>query len=98
MRRSTLVALLVCVNLAMLTAVVLRTTSPPAAYAQGTGLASNYVTVAGEIQDGYDSLYLIDLQTRYLHAFYFERGTNQFKHGGFRDLERDFRNRPGGNP
>ena len=51
---------------------------------------------SGEIQDGYDAVYLIDLQSRYLHAFYYDRGQKALSYGGFRDLERDFRNRPGG--
>jgi hypothetical protein len=99
MRKSTLLALLVCVNMALLTAIVLRTYSPPAAYAQGTGLGGNYVMVAGEIQDGYDALYLIDTQSRYLHALYYDRGTNSLRHGGYRSLRRDFRNEAeGGRP
>ena len=96
MRKSTLLSMLVCLNMLLLTAVVLRSYSLPTAAAQGTGLAGNYVVVAGEIQDGYDAVYLIDLQSRYLHAFFYDRGTNSLKHGGLRDLERDFRNRAGG--
>lgn len=96
MRKSTFLSLLVCLNMILLTAIVLRSYSPPAAFAQGTGLAGNYVVVAGEIQDGYDAVYLIDLQSRLMHAFYFDRGNNALRHGGYRDLERDFRNRPRG--
>lgn len=81
-------------NAGLLAALVLRASPPPAALAQGTGLAGNYVMVAGEIQDGYDALYLIDLTTRHLHAFYYDRGTNALRHGGYRSLERDFRNKP----
>ena len=96
MKKSTLLSMLVCLNMLLLTAIVLRSYSLPTAVAQGTGLAGNYVVVAGEIQDGYDAVYLIDLQSRFLHAFYYDRGTRSLRHGGFRDLERDFRNRPGG--
>ncbi len=90
--------MLVCLNMLLLTAIVLRSYTPPTALAQGigTGLAGNYVVVSGEIQDGYDAVYLIDLQSRYLHAFYYDRGQKALRHGGFRDLERDFRNRVGG--
>lgn len=99
MRKSTVLALLVCVNMALLTAIVLRSASLPAAYAQGTGLSGNYVMVAGEIQDGYDALYLIDTQHRLLHALYYDRGTNSLRHGGYRSLRRDFRNEAeGGQP
>ena len=96
MRKSTLLSGLLCLNMILLTAIVLRSYTPPTALAQGTGLSGNYVVVTGEIQDGYDAVYLIDLQSRYLHAFYYDRGQNALRHGGFRDLERDFRNRPGG--
>jgi hypothetical protein len=95
MGKNTFLSLLVCVNLALLTALVLSSYSPPAAYAQGTSLASDYMIVAGEIQDQHDALYIIDLRTRILHVLYFERGQRQLRWAASRDLEQDFRHNRG---
>ena len=91
MRKASWLALLICVNLVLVTGIFLASTSPRTANAQGTGLADNYLLVAGEIQDGFDALYLLDLKERTLHAFYFERGTRNLKYAGFRSLDADFR-------
>jgi hypothetical protein len=95
MHKTTWLSLLVCVNLVLLTGIVLCSYSPPTAYAQGTSLASDYLVVAGEIQDEHDALYILDLRDRLLHVLYFDRGTKTLRHAATRDLERDFRhNRP----
>ncbi len=93
MNKSTLIALLVCINLVLLTGLILATYSAPAALAQGTGLAGNYILVSGEIQNPYDALYLLDLKTRMLHAFKWDRSTKRLEYRDVRDLERDFRNK-----
>lgn len=93
MSRTTVVALLVCVNLLLLTAVLVVAVPPPrTAMAQrSTGLANKYMMVAGEVQDEFDALYIVDMQERLLHAFYFRRGTRDLEYCGYRMLERDFR-------
>ncbi len=92
MTKSTVISVLVCLNLVLLTAVGLAAYSLPAAAAQGTGLSGNYAIVAGEIRDEYDALYVIDLRTRTLHAFYWDQGRRELVYSDWRDLERDFRN------
>ena len=92
MRRSTWIALLVSVNLILGTGLLLTAYTPPAAYAQGTGLAGNYLMVSGEIQDQLDALYIIDLRGRTMHAFYFDKSNKKMTYSDFRYLERDFRN------
>lgn len=92
MQRSTWIAVLVSANLILLTGLLLTAYEPPAAYAQGTGLAGNYVMVAGKIQSELDALYVIDLRGRTLHAFYYDRSNKRFTYSDFRYLERDFRN------
>jgi len=94
MTKSTWVALLVCVNLVLLTGIVLFGYTPRPALAQATALSGNYLVVAGQIQAQFDALYLIDLRERPLHTFYFEKGGAELKWAGYRDLERDFRNNP----
>jgi len=91
MSRTTLLTFLICVNVALVTALVWCALPPKVAYAQGTGLAGNYLAVTGQIQREFDALYLLDLQQRALHVFYFLKGSNDLQYAGFRDLERDFR-------
>ncbi len=91
MNKNTWLTLLVCVNLVLLTGVILVGTTPRAAQAQGIGLADNYLLVAGQIQEGFDALYIIDTAQRSLHTFYFRRGTKDLQYAGPRLLERDFR-------
>jgi hypothetical protein len=95
MNRNAVLTLLICVNLILLTGVVFVTASPRVATAQPTGLAGNYLTVTGEIQEEFDALYLIDLSERTLHAFYFRKGTNDLQYAGYRNLELDFRHNRG---
>ncbi|MCK4341259.1 MAG: hypothetical protein KAY37_05990 [Phycisphaerae bacterium] len=91
MNKTTCLTFLVCVNLILLTGLIFFSTTPRAAYAQGIGLADNYMLVAGEIQDEFDALYLIDMRERTLHTFYFRKGTKDLEYGGYRLLEQDFR-------
>ena len=86
---------LVCLNLILITCIVLCSYTIPAAQAQNTSMGTDYMVVAGEIMDQHDALYLIDFRSRFLHVFYFDRGTKLLKYAGYRDLEKDFRhNRP----
>jgi hypothetical protein len=92
MNKNTWLTLLVCVNLILLTGIVLVGTTPRAAQAQGIGLADNYLLVAGQIQSGFDALYIIDTAQRTLHTFYFPQGTKELHYAAPpRLLERDFR-------
>lgn len=92
MKKATWISLLVCVNLVLLTGIVLCSYSPPSVLAQGTSLANDYMVVAGEIQDQHDGLYVIDLRNRLMHVLYFDRGRKQLRYAASRDLEQDFRN------
>lgn len=91
MSKTTCLSLLVCVNLLLLTGLVLCSHSPPAAYAQATSLASDYMVVAAEIEDQYDAIYIIDLRNRLLHVLYYDRLTKRLRYAASRDLEQDFR-------
>jgi hypothetical protein len=95
MNKSTCLALLVCVNLLLLTGIVLCASSPSAAYAQGPGLAQDYMAVAGKVQDGRDALYIIDVRNRTLHVLRYELAQRRLQYGGYQDLERDFRHNRG---
>jgi hypothetical protein len=95
MTKNTWLSLLVCVNLVLLTGIVLCSYSPAQAYAQGTSLAGDYLVVAAEIQDQHDGLYIIDLRSRILHVLYYERGQKRLRYAASRDLELDFRHNRG---
>ena len=95
MNKNTWLAVLVCLNLVLLTGIMLVSTPTPAALAQSTSLANDYLLVAGEIQDQYDGLYIIDVRNRVLHALYYDRGRRGLRYAGSRDLEQDFRHNRG---
>jgi hypothetical protein len=91
MNRNKWLALLVCINVMLLAAIVLCGTTPRTAVAQSGGLADNYLMISGQIQSDRDALYVLDMQTRALHAFAFTRGTRELEWAGSRLLEQDFR-------
>ncbi len=93
MTKKTLIVLLIGVNLLLLGTLIVTTAPMPAAHAQAAPLGQNYSMVAGEIRDGVDALYLIDLPRRRLHVFVPNRDLNNRRlvYAGGRDLQRDFR-------
>lgn len=92
MSKTTCLTVLVCLNLILVTAILLLASPPRAALAQGAGLADNYMMVAGEVQDDFDALYIIDVRERTMHTFFFRRGTRELDYGGYRLLDQDLRN------
>lgn len=96
MTKRGIIVLLVGLNLCLAAALIVSAWSPPAAFAQAAPLGQNYAVVAGEIRNGVDALYILDLGQRRLHVFVPNRDQNnrQLFHIGYRDLQRDFR---GGN-
>jgi hypothetical protein len=91
MRKTTCLAALICLNLILLTALVFAGTTPRVAAAQSGDASDNYLVVAGEIQEHFDALYVLDVRERMLHTFYFRKGTRDLDYGGYRHLEQDFR-------
>ena len=92
MNKRTCIVLLVGVNLLLLAALVFSVFPGPTAYAQRVGTSGNFMIVSGEIQNGYDALYLFDVAERKMHAFTIEKGgAGRLQHRDFRDLKADFR-------
>lgn len=90
-RKRTIIVALVGLNLFLLAAMVFSTYSLPAAHAQGVGAGANYMTVTCESDLNYDTLYLIDLPNRTLHAFIPARTLDgRLKYVGRRNLQEDF--------
>lgn len=93
MTKNSIVILLVGANLALIATLVLFSSPPDAAYGQTTPMGQNYVMVAGEIRDGVDALYVIDLANRRLHVFIPTRdqANRTVIYVGWRDLHKEFR-------
>ncbi len=93
MTKRSLVVLLVGVNLVLLATLMLWTWRLPEARAQIAPLGQNYVIVAGQIRDGVDAVYVIDLSQRRLHVFLPNRNqaNRTVLYGGYRDLQKEFR-------
>ncbi|MGE0479933.1 MAG: hypothetical protein AB7Q17_05610 [Phycisphaerae bacterium] len=94
MNKSSWIAALACLNLGLLAGVVLYSLPANTAFAQETPAPAvgGFVVVTGEIQDEYDALYVIDLSTRRLHAFMYDKTGKHLAFTSSRDLDRDFRN------
>ncbi|MFQ5412043.1 MAG: hypothetical protein ACE5EC_07085 [Phycisphaerae bacterium] len=93
MSKRVLIVLLVGVNLTLLAVLILSRWTLPAAYAQAAPLGQNYAMVTGEINDGRDALYVLDLSRRLVHVFIPNRDQNNRRlfYADYRDLRRDFR-------
>ncbi len=91
MTKRSWIAVLVCMNLALLASILFVTAGPPAAYAQAGAISNNYALVTGEISSDFDATYLIDVRAKRMYTFTLERGRGTLVYSGFRDLEQDFR-------
>ena len=92
MTKRAMITLLIGVNLLLLIGLLLASWQPAAAFAQAAPLGRNFSMVAGEIRDGVDAVYIIDLPQRRMHVFVPNRDQNNRRlfHAGFVDLQRDF--------
>lgn len=90
--KRTAIALLVGLNLLLLTALVFSSYSLPAVYAQGNPRAGDFICATAEVGgQRYDVLYVVDLPSRKLHAFYSTSARGkQLMAAPPRDLARDF--------
>jgi hypothetical protein len=96
MTRQALIILLVGVNLFLLGVLVLSSYSPPEAKAQAVSLRGEFILVSAQAERANDTIYLLDLARRQLHAFRatVPRVADQpmmVRWYASRDLVRDFR-------
>ena len=90
MNRSIAVAVLVCLNAALVVALVFGTTSQTA-HAQVVG--ANYLVTTGQINADNDAVWVLDLASRRLAALRFDKTKKRLVAigpTGGRDLRRDF--------
>lgn len=94
MKQMILVAL-ACLNAGLLVGLVFVASAPPAE-AQIVGGGADYLVMTGAVAQNYDALYVLDLASRQLAAWKFDKKDNLLKLVGRRSLLRDFgRKQPG---
>ena len=87
-----LIITLVCVNAALLLALVLGTTIPRAT-AQVPGGGADYLLLTGQMSANYDAIYVLDLAQSRLLAYRFDRTRKTLIPYRGRPLRDDFRTR-----
>ena len=89
--KRSIITALVGLNVFLMASLVLGVFSPPQAFAQRRGAASDYVAVTCRADRDYDALYIIDLPERALHCFVPNRDrSGRVVYGGARNLATDF--------
>ena len=96
MTKRALVVFLVGVNLLLLACLILTAYSPPAAEAQAVSRRGEFILIAAEAEVTNDTIYLLDLAQRQMHAFRARLPASaeepiMVRWYHTRDLQRDFR-------
>lgn len=86
--KQAVIVTLVCLNLALLVAMISATTAP--AQAQAVGGRGDYLVVNGMIARGEDVIYIIDTGSRRLAAVRFSSPNGRLVPVAATDLARDF--------
>jgi hypothetical protein len=88
--RKVIIVLLVVLNVGLLIGISTSVLHLPQACAQSLGLSGNFVMLSGRVLgNSADVTYLIDLETRQLLAYYYDKPKNEVGIIGTRDLTRD---------
>jgi len=90
--KKAVIVTLVCVNAALLAALVLGAGAPKAE-AQVFRGGADYLMMTGHIGTDWDAVYIIDLAQRRLAAWQFNKTRKRLVAIGVRDLKNDFRRR-----
>ncbi len=77
MNRRAIIVALAGLNLLLAGVLILMAFELPKAQAQGIGRAGNYLMVAGEIQDGLDALYIMNLDQQILDVILLNKQGNR---------------------
>lgn len=87
--KQALIVALVCVNVALLAALMLVASTPPAR-AQGFG-GIDYIMVPGKIQTSTSAVYILDVPKQQLTAIYIDKTAKAVTPIGSRLIRTDFR-------
>ena len=90
MKKALIVALL-CVNVALLAALI--GVNLDAADAQTVRGANDYIMATGKVESTFDAIYVVDMKTRRLAGWRFDRTAKKLARYQTRPLEVDFRKR-----
>ena len=88
--RKGLIAGLVCLNVALLVA-LLAGVAVPRADAQVVGAGTDYLLMTGHISSGYDAVWVVELKNGLLLAYKFDKGQKELVPYRGRALRADFR-------
>lgn len=88
MKQVILVAL-ACLNAGLLVALVFVSSAPPAE-AQTVGGGADYLVMTGAVALNYDALYVLDLTSRQIAAWKYDKKDNALRLVARRSLPRDF--------
>jgi hypothetical protein len=69
MSKQAFLIVLVAVNLALLACLLLSSYTPPQAYAQAVSLRGEFILISAQAEQNNDTIYLLDLARRQMHAF-----------------------------
>ncbi|MBT3198864.1 MAG: hypothetical protein HN350_03015 [Phycisphaerales bacterium] len=91
--KKAIIAVLVCVNVGLLMALILGVGAPKANAYQGSLMPNNTIMMTGQIRENEDAIYIIDMATEKLAAFEFQRKGNvrSMRPMGTRDLTLDLK-------
>ena len=90
MKKALIVSLL-CLNVALLAALVLGANSPEAkAQVGGARKYTDYIMLTGQIWQDNDAVYVVDMSTKRLASWQFEKTRKRLVPFRVRDLNRDF--------
>lgn len=89
MKQAMIVAL-ICVNVALLVALTLQMDTSAGAQDEYFP-RTNYIVVTGQIESGYELVYIIDMATQRLGALKYDLSRKQMVPYEGRSLENDFR-------
>lgn len=92
MRRRWLLVL-AGVNFALLATLIWLNVGARPAFAQNpSSVSQRFLTVAGEMQNELDALYVLDTQERFLHVMVYDRGRRRLIYSASRNIDADIRN------
>lgn len=97
MNKRAIIVSLAGLNLLLAGVLVMMAFELPKAHAQGIGRAGNYLLVSGEIEDGLDALYVMNLDRQILDVILLNKQGNRPEIVGRRqgpDIVSDLRQRP----
>ena len=87
--KKLLIVVLICLNGAMLAALLTGTAANTARGQVASG-ATDYLIVSGSTQVGYDAIYVLDLEKKRLMGWRLDATTSALKSIAGRDLKADF--------